>query len=369
MIIGCLIVWVGVGIAIDGALYALQRRFLTRATATGDDRVRGHRRAAVRLRERLIHAARFAAALTISFAAGWLASWPMSTVDIGWLAAALGVDCLLRASIADMVFEQGFVQRLKRAVLDLIPMLVAGILMGAVLWLRPGIVGWLLAAFVGAAFVYGRGRLLGGRRTGPTTAEPLADTALAGAIAALARDCGVVHARVRVQSTGLAAQRLAARVVNDNSRGDVIVTRALVDALGVAGVVAVVAHEFGHLYHDHVRRYDALKAIWVGAYILLAGAVVVGFGPEASLIGWLWLLFAAAPSIGWPALPALAAYRRRCEYQADAFAGARVARTTLIATLGVLFAANTHRAGQHRFYHAWYATHPRDADRLAALGD
>ena len=135
--------------------------------------------------------------------------------------------------------------------------------------------------------------------------------------------------------------------------GPILVTDRLVEALGDDLVVAVIAHELGHVKERH-----GLRQVLRGGGILLLSLLVVG--ADETLMEELAALAAAAGSAG---------YSRGFERDADAFA------QSLLAAAGrrpgdlaaALRALRRHCGDSCRDDRGWFSTHPAFEDRIEAL--
>lgn len=135
--------------------------------------------------------------------------------------------------------------------------------------------------------------------------------------------------------------------------GPILVTDGLVEALGDDLVVAVIAHELGHVKERH-----GLRQVLRGGGILLLSLLVVG--ADETLMEELAALAAALGSAG---------YSRGFERDADTFAGALLAAAgrrpgDLAAALRALLrdCGDPCRGDQ-----GWLSTHPALEDRIEAL--
>ncbi len=140
-------------------------------------------------------------------------------------------------------------------------------------------------------------------------------------------------------------------------------------------ILAVLAHELGHWKKQHVlTRLIAMQVLlFIGAYLAFRLA------PSASLPALFGLSVASFPArvlilgVGvslllFPLTPLFAAWSRRDEREADAFAvdlhGAPLDLAGALAKLGTENLANLH---PHPLYAAFYYSHPPLAERIGAL--
>jgi STE24 endopeptidase len=146
--------------------------------------------------------------------------------------------------------------------------------------------------------------------------HPLRDPALAADARQLAADEGVADAPVRVQDThnlGGAPNAEAAGI--DGSRR-VIVWDTLLRRFPPSEVRVVLAHEFGHLAHDHVLKqlaWTGLLAIPIALMVTLVTRRRGGIYEPTAVPLALFVVVALL----WTTLPLRNAYSRRLETEAD----------------------------------------------------
>ncbi|WP_158583556.1 M48 family metallopeptidase [Salinisphaera sp. Q1T1-3] len=371
LLLSLLLVWIGLGLVCDIGLYVLQRRFLfRRADVEPAARALGLDRARQRVWRALTTVGR--AGIGGALLIGALGFGAIQGVGSALILAVsiVAIDCLVLGVACDVVIGR---MPLRSAFGGGLPRLAAVLLSGGLAVAGDGLVGqpgsigaaaaalgWGMAFVLRQALPYGRNEV-GGRRA------PIADAALAAALDGLAARCGFASADIRVLQDGPAAEAVGARVVRGPGRVRILVTRGLLQYLPADLLTPVIAHELGHARAHHIAVHEAIRGaagvIYVAAGIMLVHAGWPGLGLPLVLLV-LWLL--AAP-VAWLYQVALVTYRRRCEFVADAFACRHTSTAQLRAALERLFAMNPHRAGLHRLYRMYYATHPADQARLDAL--
>jgi STE24 endopeptidase len=139
-------------------------------------------------------------------------------------------------------------------------------------------------------------------------------------------------------------------------------------------VEAVLAHELGHFRLGHV--YWRLGATLFGSLGLFAilgwlaawPAFYTGLGiPEPSPHAALLLFVLALPVLVFWAGPALAAWFRKHEYEADRFAAAHANGAALAQALIKLHRDNAATLTPDRLYAGFYDSHPALIERIRAL--
>ncbi len=155
----------------------------------------------------------------------------------------------------------------------------------------------------------------------------------------------------------------------------VILFDTLVQQLSPEELEAVLAHEIGHYQLGHLPKRIALSAV-----SLLAGFAILawfartpgftqGFGfPSAADAPAFLLAGLLAGTVTFWLTPVLAAWSRRHEYEADAFARQAVGTAApMIGALRKLSEKNLSNLTPHPWYSAFHYSHPTLIEREAAL--
>jgi STE24 endopeptidase len=152
----------------------------------------------------------------------------------------------------------------------------------------------------------------------------------------------------------------------------------LLTSLNAAQVESVLAHELAHFKLRHIPQ-----RLVVGATMSLAGFALLGWlsrqewfysalgVPAASDAAALLLFILVVPAFTWVVSPALAAWSRRHEYQADEFAARHSDARSLAEALVTLYKDNATTLTPDPLYSAFHDSHPPPAariERLRALG-
>jgi STE24 endopeptidase len=140
----------------------------------------------------------------------------------------------------------------------------------------------------------------------------------------------------------------------------------------------VLAHELAHFKLRHIPQ-----RLVAGAAMSLAGFALLGWlsrqewfytalgVPAASDAAALLLFMLVVPAFTWVISPALAAWSRRHEYEADAFAAQHSDARSLAEALVTLYKDNATTLTPDPLYSAFHDSHPPPAariERLRALG-
>ena len=152
----------------------------------------------------------------------------------------------------------------------------------------------------------------------------------------------------------------------------------LLTSLNATQVESVLAHELAHFKLRHIPQ-----RLVAGAAMSLAGFALLGWlsrqewfytalgVPAASDAAALLLFMLVVPAFTWVISPALAAWSRRHEYEADAFAAQHSDARSLAEALVTLYKDNATTLTPDPLYSAFHDSHPPPAariERLRALG-
>jgi STE24 endopeptidase len=148
----------------------------------------------------------------------------------------------------------------------------------------------------------------------------------------------------------------------------------LLSSLGPAQIESVLAHELAHFKLRHIPQ-----RLVVGAALSFAGFALLGWlsrqgwfytalgVPNASDAAALLLFMLALPAFTWVVSPALAAWSRRHEYEADAFAAQHADARSLAEALVALYKDNATTLTPDPLYSAFHDSHPPPAARIERL--
>jgi STE24 endopeptidase len=148
----------------------------------------------------------------------------------------------------------------------------------------------------------------------------------------------------------------------------------LLATLSPVQIESVLAHELAHFRLRHVP-----KRLVAGALMSLVGFALLGWladrpwfytglgVPTKSDSAALLLFLFAAPAFTWILSPVLAAWSRRHEYEADAFAARYSDSRALAEALVTLYKDNAATLTPDPIYSAYHDSHPPPASRIARL--
>lgn len=148
----------------------------------------------------------------------------------------------------------------------------------------------------------------------------------------------------------------------------------LLSSLGPAQIESVLAHELAHFKLRHIPQ-----RLVVGAALSFAGFALLGWlsrqewfytalgVPVASDAAAVLLFMLVLPAFTWIVSPVLAAWSRRHEYEADAFAAQHADARSLAEALVTLYKDNATTLTPDPLYSSFHDSHPPPAARIERL--
>jgi STE24 endopeptidase len=148
----------------------------------------------------------------------------------------------------------------------------------------------------------------------------------------------------------------------------------LLSSLGPAQIESVLAHELAHFKLRHIPQ-----RLVVGAALSFTGFALLGWlsrqewfytalgVPVASDAAALLLFMLVVPAFTWIVSPVLAAWSRRHEYEADAFAAQHADARSLAEALVTLYKDNATTLTPDPLYSAFHDSHPPPGTRIERL--
>lgn len=202
----------------------------------------------------------------------------------------------------------------------------------------------------------------------------LDDDELASRIKGLLDRTGCGPAKVFVMDGSRRSSHGNAHVAGLRSARRVVLLDTLLETLDRDEVVAVLAHEVGHISHAHIAKYQIFQAaaafFWVvGFGLFLTPSELFEIGdtthPGAgTALATLWL---ATPVFNIIVRPLVSWMIRAFEYQADEFVRTHDKPDALRAALLKLYARNSSVEGSDPMFGFVYLSHPGLPERLARL--
>jgi STE24 endopeptidase len=206
------------------------------------------------------------------------------------------------------------------------------------------------------------------------TFSPLTDRTLKARIEALLEKCGFRSQGLFVMDGSRRSSHGNAYFTGFGAAKRVVFFDTLLERLDADEIVAVLAHELGHY-----RRHHVIKRILMMFAVSFAGLALLGWlkqetwfytglgvdTPSDHMALLLFLLI--APVLTFVLRPLFAAYARRNEFEADAYAARYSSAVDLVGALVKLYRDNASTLTPDRLYSAFYDSHPPASIRIARL--
>lgn len=204
--------------------------------------------------------------------------------------------------------------------------------------------------------------------------EPLQDEAQKSRIEALLARCGFESSGLFVMDGSKRSSHGNAYFTGFGKSKRIVFFDTLLQRLSPSEVDAVLAHELGHFKHRHVIKRIAftfaisLGFLWALAQLLHADWFYAGLGvtTQSTAIALL-LFFMALPVFTFMLQPLAAAYSRKHEFEADAYAAQQTDAQELVNALVKLYQDNAKTLTPDPLYATFYESHPPAPMRIAHL--
>lgn len=208
--------------------------------------------------------------------------------------------------------------------------------------------------------------------------EPLPDESLKARVQALMQRCGFAAKGLFVMDGSRRSAHANAYFTGLGAAKRVVFFDTLLQRLTPGEVEAVLAHELGHFKHRHVLQ----RMVWIFGLSLVGLALLgwlagqsgfyAGLGVQPNLGApndalALLLFMLALPPFMFFVSPVMAAFSRKHEFQADAYACAQADGRDLANALLKLHEDNAATLTPDPLYVRFYYSHPPASERLAAL--
>jgi len=204
--------------------------------------------------------------------------------------------------------------------------------------------------------------------------SPLEDTELRRRIDALLDRCDFRAKSVFVMDGSRRSSHGNAYFTGFGREKRIVFFDTLLTSLTPLQIESVLAHELAHFKLRHIPQ-----RLVVGAIMSLAGFGLLGWlagqdwfyaalgVPVRSDAAALLLFLLVAPAFTWVSSPILAAWSRRHEYQADAFAAEHSDARALADALVTMYKDNASTLTPDPLHSAFHDSHPPPADRIQRL--
>ncbi len=204
--------------------------------------------------------------------------------------------------------------------------------------------------------------------------SPLNDDALRARIEALLQKCGFASSGLFVMDGSRRSAHGNAYFTGFGKTKRIVFFDTLLERLEPSEIEAVLAHELGHFKHRHVIKRIAasfaisLACLWLLAQLMQSAWFYQGLGVDAVQPALaLLLFFMLLPMAGFFFSPLMAAYSRRHEFEADAYAARQTAPADLVSALVKLYQDNAATLTPDPLYSKFNDSHPPAAVRIAHL--
>lgn len=203
---------------------------------------------------------------------------------------------------------------------------------------------------------------------------PLADAVLKDRVEQLLQRCGFDSQGIFVMDSSKRSAHGNAYFTGFGRAKRIVFFDTLLDHLSHDEIEAVLAHELGHFYYQHIRQ--RLFGSMVFSLLLFAVLGVLADTPAfyqqlgvatTSAAAALFLFSQLLPLLLFPLTPIFSALSRRQEYQADDFAAQYAPAAALISALTKLYRDNAATLTPDPLHSAFYDSHPPATARVAKL--
>jgi STE24 endopeptidase len=203
---------------------------------------------------------------------------------------------------------------------------------------------------------------------------PLENEELKGKITHLVQEAGLQAQGVFVMDASKRSGHGNAYFTGIGRYKRIVFYDTLMDKITAGQILAVLAHEIGHLRHGHIWKgflfsvlfsslaFLALAWLQTRMDIFLAFNLVPTPGPLFLMAGWL------APLVTFPLTPIFSWRSRAHEFQADQYAVSKTSAKDLGDALLALHRDNAASVVHDELYSAVFFSHPPLAQRLAKMG-
>lgn len=203
---------------------------------------------------------------------------------------------------------------------------------------------------------------------------PLADAVLKDRVEQLLQRCGFDSQGIFVMDSSKRSAHGNAYFTGFGRAKRIVFFDTLLDHLSHDEIEAVLAHELGHFYYQHIRQ--RLFGSMVFSLLLFAVLGVLADTPAfyqqlgvatTSAAAALFLFSQLLPLLLFPLTPIFSALSRWHEYQADDFAAQHAPAAALISALTKLYRDNAATLTPDPLHSAFYDSHPPATARVAKL--
>ena len=204
--------------------------------------------------------------------------------------------------------------------------------------------------------------------------KPMQDDALKIRIEALLQKCGFASSGLFVMDGSKRSAHGNAYFTGFGKTKRIVFFDTLLERLNGNEIEAVLAHELGHFKRRHVIKricytfIISLAFLWLLAQLMTANWFYQGLGVSSQTTATaLLLFFMALPAFTFLLQPLSAAYSRKHEFEADAYAAQQTSADDLSNALVKLYQDNAKTLTPDPLYASFYESHPPAPERIAQL--
>lgn len=204
--------------------------------------------------------------------------------------------------------------------------------------------------------------------------KPLDDEKLSAKIATLLDSCKLVFKDFYTMNASIRSSHGNAYFTGFGKNRRIVFFDTLLETLEDNEVIAVLAHELGHLKRKHILKSIVISTagLFVGLYILSLAVknqiLVQSFGIKTTEKYMQLLLFTlTVPFFTYFLTPISSWFSRKNEFEADEFAATHAHAKDLISALLKLIRDNSSTVTPHPVYSKFYFSHPPPRERIAFL--
>ncbi len=204
--------------------------------------------------------------------------------------------------------------------------------------------------------------------------QPLADAGLKARIEALLTRCGFTAQGLFVMDGSKRSTHGNAYFTGFGKTKRIVFFDTLIARLNANEIDAVLAHELGHFKRRHVLKRIvltfavSLAFLWLLAQLMHADWFYAGLGVSTQSTAMaLLLFFMVLPVFSFLLQPVSAAYSRKHEFEADAYAAQQTASADLVTALVKLYQDNASTLTPDPLYSKFYSSHPPAMVRISRL--
>ncbi len=203
---------------------------------------------------------------------------------------------------------------------------------------------------------------------------PLQDESMKARIEALLSRCGFTSSGLFIMDGSKRSAHGNAYFTGFGKTKRIVFFDTLLARLSGEEVEAVLAHELGHFKHRHVVKRIvstfalSLVFLWLLAMLMKTDWFYQGLGvttPSTALA--LLLFFLVMPVFSFFIGPVMAAYSRKHEFEADAYAAKQTSANDLVSALVKMYQDNAATLTPDPMFSKFYDSHPPAAIRIAHL--